>query len=64
MAQILQVAHDLWISTGEGIIVFSSNGYSTSEEFHIWSVCLFGMPLVFTDEDISSVDVAISVLIT
>ena len=27
-------------------------------------VCLFGMPLVFTDEGISSVEVAISVLIT
>ena len=64
MAQILQVAHYLWIFTGEGIIAFSSNRYSTSEEFHIWSVCLFGMPLVFTDEGISSVDVAISVLIT
>ena len=31
--EISQVAHDLWISTGEGSIAFSSNRYSTSEEF-------------------------------
>ena len=40
MAYILQVEHDLWISTGEGSIAFSSNRYSTSEEFYGAFVCL------------------------